>query len=308
MGLTDYYGVPDFQESLATVHRAFERGINFFDTADMYGMGRNEEFVGQAIRGRREKVVLATKFGNLFDVNGVFLGVNGRPEYATVACDASLRRLNVDVIDLYYLHRVDTNIPIEETVGGMARLVEQGKVRFIGLSEAGTETLRRAHRVHPIAALQSEYSLWSREPEDAILNVCRELGIGFVAYCPLGRGFLAGQIQRLDDLAESDTRRKSPRFQPQSLQKNLVLVDRVKEIAQTKGYTPAQLALAWLLAQGDDIVPIPGTKRRKYLEENAAALAIELTEDDLKAIEEVIPKGAATGARYPEAMMRLVNR
>ena len=308
MGLTDYYGVPNVRESLATIHRALDLGINFLDTADMYGMGRNEEFIGKAIRGRREKVVLATKFGNLFDNKGTFAGVNGRSEYVRIACEASLRRLGVDVIDLYFLHRVDTNTPIEETVAAMARLVKQGKVRHIGLSEASAETLRRGHQVHPVAALQSEYSLWSREPEDEILNVCRDLGVGFVAYCPLGRGFLTGRIKHAEDLAETDTRRKSPRFQPENFQKNLALVDRVKEIARGKGCTPAQLALAWLLAQGDDIVPIPGTKRSGYLEENIAALPIKLTEDDLKTIDEIVPKGMAAGARYTQAMMSLVNR
>jgi len=308
MGMSEFYGSSDEQESIATIHRALELGLNFLDTADMYGPFKNEELVGRAIRGRRNEVIIATKFGNVRGPEGQFLGVNGRPEYVRAACEASLRRLGIETIDLYYQHRVDPNTPIKETVGAMARLVEEGKVRHLGLSEAGIETIRRAHRVHTITALQTEYSLWSRDPEDGILDVCRELGVGFVAYSPLGRGFLTGQIKSFDDLAPDDYRRLSPRFQGEHFNKNLELVRRIEEIAAEKRCTPAQLALAWVLAQGNDIVPIPGTKRRRYVEENVAALEVEITSEDLRRIDEVAPKGAAAGLRYPEAAMAAVNR
>ena len=308
MGMSAAYGALDDTESIATIHRALELGVNFLDTADMYGPFTNEELVGRAIKGRRNEVVLATKFGNMRGEEGQFLGVNGRPEYVRQACEASLRRLNVETIDLYYQHRVDPNTPIEETVGEMVRLSEEGKVRHLGLSEAAVETIRRAHAVHPITALQTEYSLWSRDPEDGILDVCRELGIGFVPYSPLGRGFLTGQIKSFDDLAPDDYRRNGPRFQGENFQKNLEMVKRIEELAAEKGCTPAQLALAWVLAQGEDIVPIPGTKRRKYLEENTSALDVEITHEDLARIDEVAPKGVAAGMRYPEAGMASVNR
>jgi aryl-alcohol dehydrogenase-like predicted oxidoreductase len=306
MGMSEFYGQADDAESIRVIHRAIELGVTFLDTADMYGVGRNEELVGRAIRDRRDGVVLATKFGNVRGPNGEFLGVNGRPDYVRSACDASLRRLNLDVIDLYYQHRVDPNTPIEDTVGAMAELVRQGKVRYLGLSEAAPGTIRRAQKVHPIAALQTEYSLWSREPEDEILPTCRELGIGFVAYSPLGRGFLAGQFKKFEDLPEDDFRRRAPRFQGENFQRNLDLVDRVREIAEEKGCTPGQLALAWLLSRGNDVVPIPGTKRLKYLEENVAAADVRLSEDDLRRIDEAAPKGVTAGERYPD--MSTVNR
>ena len=309
MGMSEFYGDGDEAESIATIHRALDLGCTFLDTADMYGPYKNEELVGRAIKGRRKEVVLATKFGIVRDpVNNMVRSISGKPDYVRQACDASLKRLGVDVIDLYYQHRVDPGTPIEETVGAMAELVRAGKVRYLGLSEAGVETLRRAHKVHPIAALQSEYSLWSRDPEDGVLACCRELGIGFVAYSPLGRGFLSGEIKRFDDLAANDYRRFSPRFQGDNFAKNLALVERIKQIAAAKRCTPSQLALAWTLAQGDDIVPIPGTKRRKYLEENLAAADLALSAAELARIDEVSPKGAAAGQRYPEAMMQFVNR
>lgn len=308
MGMSEFYGTLDETESIATIHRALDMGVNFLDTADMYGSGRNEELVGKAIAGRRDDAFLATKFGNVRGPNGEFLGVKGSPEYVRSSCDASLRRLKVDVIDLYYQHRVDPNTPIEDTVGAMAGLVREGKVRFLGLSEAAAETIRRAHKVHPIAALQSEYSLWTRDVEAEILPTVRELGIGFVAYSPLGRGFLTGQIKSIEDLAPDDYRRHAPRFQGEMFQKNLELVAAVEQLAKAKRCTPSQLALAWVLSRGEDIIPIPGTKRRKYLEENAMALDVELTPQDLTHLDEVLPVGAAAGERYAPHGMKAVNR
>lgn len=306
MGMSEFYGAGDEAESIATIHRALELGVTFLDTADMYGPFTNEQLVGKAIRDRRASVILATKFGNQRSADGQFLGVNGRPEYVRQCCDASLQRLRVDYIDLYYQHRVDPEVPIEDTIGAMAELIEQGKVRYLGMSEAAPETIRRAHAVHPITALQTEYSLWSRDPEDEILPTVRELGIGFVAYSPLGRGFLSGKIQSLNDLDPKDYRRYSPRFQGENFTKNLQVVEQVQAIAAEKQVTPSQLAIAWLLAQGGDIVPIPGTKRRAYLEENAAAVDITLTAEELARINEVAPQGVAVGDRYPD--MSAVNR
>jgi aryl-alcohol dehydrogenase-like predicted oxidoreductase len=307
MGMSEFYGALDDAESIATIHHALDQGIDFLDTADMYGTGRNEELVGRAIAGRRDEVFLATKFGNVRGEDGSFQGVNGRPEYVRSACEASLRRLGVDVIDLYYQHRVDAAVPIEDTVGAMAELVREGKVRFLGLSEAAPATVRRAYAVHPITALQTEYSLWSRDPEDEVLPTVRELGIGYVAYSPLGRGFLTGQFKSPADFADDDTRSRHPRFSGENFDKNIALVREVEAIAQHKGCTAAQLAIAWVLAQGEDIVPIPGTKRRKYLDQNIGAMSVELTPEELARIDAILPPGAAAGDRYHAAGMQTIN-
>jgi aryl-alcohol dehydrogenase-like predicted oxidoreductase len=307
MGMSEFYGDTDDRESIATIQHAIDRGVTLLDTADMYGSGRNEELVGRAIEKRRHEVIVASKFGNVRGPGGSFLGVNGRPEYVQKACDASLQRLRIATIDLYYQHRVDVEVPIEETVGAMARLVEQGKVRWLGLSEAAPETIRRAYATHPIAALQTEYSLWSRDPEDEILSVCHELGIGFVAYSPLGRGFLTGQFQKFEDIPENDYRRHAPRFQGDNFEKNLKLVERIKEIAAQKGCTPAQLALAWVLSRGEGVVPIPGTKRRAYLDQNLGALEISISAAELLRIDEIAPLGVAAGERYAPNGMQRVN-
>ncbi len=308
MGMSEFYGSGDEKESIAVIHRALDLGVTFFDTADVYGNGRNEELVGRALKGHRRQVVLATKFGNVRAEDGQFKGVNGKPEYVRAACEASLRRLGVETIDLYYQHRVDPDTPIEETVGAMAGLVREGKVRFLGLSEAAPQTIRRAHRAHPIAALQTEYSLWSRDPEAEIFPTVRELGIGFVAYSPLGRGFLTGRFKTPEDLEPGDWRRNSPRFQGENFQRNLQLVSEVEAIAREKKMQPSQIALAWVLAQGPDIVPIPGTKHLRYLEENVKAAALPLTEEEIARIDRTFPRGAASGERYTEAGMKAVGR
>jgi aryl-alcohol dehydrogenase-like predicted oxidoreductase len=307
MGMSEFYGPTNDRESTDTIRHAIDSGVTLLDTADMYGVGRNEELVGKAIEKHRHEVIVATKFGNVRGADGSFQGVSGRPEYVQGACEASLRRLGIATIDLYYQHRVDNAVPIEDTVGAMARLVEQGKVRYLGLSEAGADTIRRAFATHPIAALQTEYSLWTRDPEDEILALCRKLGIGFVPYSPLGRGFLTGQIKKPDDLASDDYRRNTPRFQGDNFKKNFEIVEGIKQIAAEKGCTPAQLALAWVLAQGSDIVPIPGTRRIKYLDENIGALGVKLSSSDLARINQIAPRGAAVGPRYHEAGMKRIG-
>jgi len=307
MGMSEFYGKADENAAIETIQHALDLGVSFFDTADMYGPFTNEKLVGRALKRRREEAVIATKFGIERGDDGSFLGINGRPEYVRKACDASLQRLGVDHIDLYYQHRVDPQVPIEDTVGAMSDLVEAGKVRFLGLSEAGPSTMKRAYAVHPISALQTEYSLWTRDPEGELLDATRSLGVGFVAYSPLGRGFLTGRFQAFEDLPEDDWRRRNPRFQGENFAKNLELVERVQEIAEEKGVTPAQLALAWILAQGDDIVPIPGTKQPRYLEENVGAARITLSQSDLERIDEVAPKGIAAGLRYPEESMKAID-
>jgi aryl-alcohol dehydrogenase-like predicted oxidoreductase len=309
MGMSEFYGATDDQESIATIHRALDLGITLLDTADVYGPFKNESLVGQAIRDRRDGIIVATKFGILRDpAYPERRGVSGKPDYVRASCEGSLQRLGLDTIDLYYQHRVDPDTPIEDTVGEMSRLVEEGKVRFLGLSEAGADTIRRAHATHPITALQTEYSLWSRDPEDGLLDVCRDLGIAFVAYSPLGRGLLTGEVRRFEDLAPDDWRRNSPRFQGENFEKNLQVVDEIIHLAQAKGCTPSQLALAWVLAQGEDIIPIPGTKRRKYLEQNVEALDLPLTAEDLRRIEALAPRGTVAGDRYPAGAMKTLGR